>query len=373
MKKYGLVVALAAVATFCTAQGIDEERMERDIQIAQNILSTLENEAASSQIFVYGRDRFEGSYVEGYGVIFNTSHRYGRTIIADTKGTYKIYGDAAIGSFPEGSSSRGVNAFKLNLDSLTQSQHKEWVEKMKTFLVDYADLIGQLKPENKIMVTSGSGNKGDWFALEARASGTSTINEGPTVEISKKDLIDYKSGKINRNEALKRVKVISAASKEEVAQDVELLASIFERLYKSDLSNTYYLSGGVGYGKIPEFGVVFRMRVYSSSRNEGFHRIATRNQSGLSQDERDEIVKGMYPDFLKELKRNIIQYGRTVKSLEGNEMLMFKVRLTECKGCEIPKNLELSIKASDLKSYDSGKINESSAIAKLNVKEIGKQ
>ncbi|MEM9390840.1 MAG: hypothetical protein AAGA02_10225 [Bacteroidota bacterium] len=372
MKKYGLVIVLLAVTAFCRSQGIDEERMERDIQIAQNILSSLESNEISSQIFVYTKDRFEGSYVEGYGVIFNSSDHHGRTIIAETKGPYKLYSDAVISSLPEGSSSRVVKV-RLNLDSLRQTQDKEWVEKMKTFLVDYADLIGQLKPENKIMVTSGSGNKGDWFALEARASSTSTINEGPTVEISKKDLIDYKSGKINRNEALKRVKVIRAASKEEVAQDVELLASIFERLYKSDLSNTYYLSGGVGYGKIPEFGVVFRMRVYSSSRNEGFHRIATRNQSGLSQDERDEIVKGMYPDFLKELKRNIIQYGRTVKSLEGNEMLMFKVRLTECKGCEIPKNLELSIKASDLKSYDSGKINESSAIAKLNVKEIGKQ
>ncbi len=373
MKKYGLVIVLLAVTAFCRSQGIDEERMERDIQIAENILSTLERKETSSQIFVYNNDRFEGSYVEGYGVIFNTSYRHGRTVIADTKGTHKLYGDAVVSNLPEGSSTREVKAFRLNLDSLAQAQNKEWVEKMKTFLVDYADLISQLKPEDKIMVTSGSGNKGDWFALEARASGTSTINEGPTVEISKKDLIDYKSGKINRNEALKQVKVIRAASKEEVAQDVELLASIFERLYKSDLSNTYYLSGGVGYGKIPEFGVVFRMRVYSSSRNEGFHRIVTRNQSGLSQDERNEIVKGMYPDFLKELKRNIIQYGRTVKSLGGNEMLMFKVRLTECKGCDIPKNLELSIKASDLKSYDSGKMNESSAIAKLNVKEIGNQ
>ena len=375
MKTYGLVVALLLTTAFCSAQDIDEVRMERDLEVAQNILATMVNRGTEREVIFYGRKPFEGSYVEGYGVIFSATQRFGNTIISTGEGsaTYHFQGGARKYDRDPLIISSGGNVFRVKLDSLTEVQDKEWVEKMKTFLVDYADLIGQLKPENKIMVTSGICHSGNWYALESRGSGKPFLSEGPTVEILKKDLIDYKSGKINRNETLKRVKVIDAASKEELAQDVELLASIFERLYKPDLSSTYYLSGGLTYGSIPEFGVVYNMRVYSSSRKDHFHRIITRNQSGLSQSERDEVVKDMYPEFLRQLKRNIVQYGRTVKSLKDNDLLMFKVRLTQCNGCGIPKNLELSIKASELKNYDMGKFGESAAIEKISVTEIGVQ
>ena len=378
MKTTFSIILIALGATFCNGQQIDEDRMERDLKVAQNILSTLANNSDKELIF-FNRNGSQGSYVKGYGVILNSSSRFPRTTYVNSQnGALSLGGKAYKFSGNEPviiSSSDGQNVIKkLDLDSLHKAQNDEWEEKMKTFLVDYSDLIGQLKPEDKIMVTSHATSRGGtWHSLELEASGRSLSTSGSSVEISKKDVSDYKAGKISRNEALKRIKVIKAATKVNVAQDVELLASIFQRLYKSDLSNTYYISGRVNYGNIPEFGVVFDMRVYSSSRDNKFHTVVTRQRSGLTQEERDDVVKEMYPEFLKQLKNNIIQYGRTVRSLKPDEILMFRVRLTECKGCGIPQNLELSIKASDLQAYDSGKINESTALSKISVKKTGEQ
>lgn len=380
MKTTLSILLIAMGASFCQGQEMDEARMERDLKVAQNILSTLSGYSNGDLNFTFfGSSSIEGNYVKGYGVMLNSPRRSSRTrYLTTTDGGVTLSGytqsdDAK--SYPIIIQDGQVQkAKKVDLDSLNKAQDEKWIGDMKTFLVDYSDLIGQLKPEDKIMVTSESSLRGGtWNTFELEMSGKSLSTSGSSVEITKKDVTAYKSGKISRAEALKRIKVIEPATKENVAQDVELLASIFQRLYKSDLSQTYYVSGRISYGKIAEFGIIFDMRVYSSSKEKSLHRITTQQRGGLTQEERDDIVKGMYPEFLDELKSNIIQYGRTVKSLPSDEIMMFKVRLTECKGCGIPKILELSIKASDLAAYDSGKINESVALEKISVKEIGEQ
>jgi hypothetical protein len=94
----------------------------------------------------------------------------------------------------------------------------------------------------------------------------------------------------------------------------------------------------------------------------------TAELNDVDQAERDKKVKEMYPSFEKELKENIVEYGRTVKSLGDNESLIFNIRLTRCEGCGIPSTLELSIKGSALKEYSSGKITKEAAIGKISVK-----
>ena len=56
----------------------------------------------------------------------------------------------------------------------------------------------------------------------------------------------------------------------------------------------------------------------------------------VDQATRDKTVKELYPKFEQELKDNILEYGRTLKSLKDDEVLVFQVKLTRCVGCEIP-------------------------------------
>jgi hypothetical protein len=57
-----------------------------------------------------------------------------------------------------------------------------------------------------------------------------------------------------------------------------------------------------------------------------------------------------------------------VKSLKDDEVLVFNVKLTKCKGCGIPSTLEVTVKGSVLKEYGSGKSDKASAMNKLIIK-----
>jgi hypothetical protein len=88
---------------------------------------------------------------------------------------------------------------------------------------------------------------------------------------------------------------------------------------------------------------------------------------------REKKVKEIYPIFENELKENMVEYGRTLKSLKDEESLIFNVTLTKCVNCGIPSTLELSIKSSVLKEYGAGKIDKASALSKVFVKKGANQ
>jgi hypothetical protein len=118
------------------------------------------------------------------------------------------------------------------------------------------------------------------------------------------------------------------------------------------------------------------MQVVSSLSNGDYYtpakdvRLAmpTLGLTNLTQEERDKKVKELYPVFESELKENILDYGRTLKSLNDNEQLIVDVSMTKCTGCGIPASLELAVKASVLKEYSAGKLDKSAALSKIEVK-----
>src|SRR5690606_31968968 len=136
---------------------------------------------------------------------------------------------------------------------------------------------------------------------------------------------------------IKKMKVVDTEVTNEVEPDFELLSSIFNRLYRQDLSTTYF-ADGTSYERLKDFGVVFYMHVYSS--NEAYQSqfdMPTIKERGLTQEERDKKVKELYPKFENEFKENMIEYGRTAKSLKPEESLIFNIKLTKCTGCGIPQ------------------------------------
>lgn len=370
------ILMVGAFITTARAQ-LDNARMNQDLEIAENILSTLSNQGNDkSRSFFFGRNS-KSSYVEGYGVIFNipTSDgllfidrdEAGKAVIVERRGTegnsfsYNLTPDvkAAIAG------KSGIKREIINLDSIEQASTQRTIEIVQTFLADYADLIGQLKPTDHIMVTNRRTIATNDFAFfNNRRS-----DVGITAEVLKSDITNFKKGNLTRNQLLAKISITKDENSTEKVADLELLTSIFERLYKSDLSNTYYVnSRGVYYEKLKNFGVIVSMKVYSSIVNDGLYTIQTQGLEHLSKEERDKKVESLYPEFEKGLKENIINYGRTVKSLQPNEILMFKVSLTECIDCNMPRAVDLSIDASVLSDYDKSKIDLKTAVSKIKVK-----
>lgn len=392
---YGIVLMMVMSGS-AFGQTIDQKRMDRDLEIAENILQTLSN--MNGKNIFYSHNDTESSYIPDYGVIFSlpsnsfkirTKSNLTEYVISGTSGnnnTVVVAPQATEGSSysysysssDEDSSDKGKmkseekakikEKLKVESENFEKENEEMFKEQATAFLVDYADLIGQLKTTDKIMVNSKSKNNHILWIGDNHNNRQSTSR---SAEITKSDLIAYKQGKASREATIKKVKFSSSVKDEKVERDLEMFGSIFAKLYDSQLSNTYYTSNSrVNYDKLENFGAIYNMRVYSSSENNGLHTIRTTGENSLTREQRNNKVNAMYPEFEKSVKENLVDYGRTIRSLGANEMLMMKIRLTECKGCEMPKSIEVSVKASVLNDFNSGKMNRDAAIKAVTLKKI---
>ncbi len=394
------MVVLALASGVVMGQKIDDTRMSRDIEVAENVLQTLIKQQFESQRTFFPLE-ITGSYQEGYGVTFRlpaeyttplvflnsngqmsswgsngvvTGYRYstnGSTdpIIIENGREVRVRGDR--NSYTIAPSDKNSDEEirlrekrELSLDSIRDVYNTQVITAAKTFIADYGDMISQLGANEKIVVTNQGDQPKMWVGRIVSAPNRTLLS----IESNKSDIVQYKQGKITRDQLLKKMKVVDTEVTSEVEPDFELLASIFNRLYRQDLSTTYF-ADGASYERLKDFGVVFYMSVFSSdgSSPNGLA-MPTINATGLSQEERDQKATELYPKFENEFKDNIIEYGRTAKSLKPDESLVFNIKLTKCVGCGIPQSLELSIKGSVLNDYNAGKIDKKAAVSKIIVK-----
>jgi hypothetical protein len=251
-----------------------------------------------------------------------------------------------------------------NLDSVRDINNAKVIEAAKEFLADYGDLLSQLQPEEKIIITNQGEQPRMWVGKLMNSPNRTHLS----VEATKGDISQFKQGKLSKDQFLAKVKVVNTETVEAVEPDLELLSSIFDRLYQPDLARTFFTEDHIYYERLKDYGVIYYMQVYSSNQNNFTFTMPTQNLDNVDQKTRDAKVKEMYPAFEKEIKENILEYGRTVKSLKDNEVLTFNIKLTRCKDCGIPSSLEVSVKGSVLKDYSAGKIDKSAAQNKMEVK-----
>ena len=382
----GLFTGLLLVST-CWAQEVDEQRMDRDISIAEDIISGLLTQGGQTKSY-FGKSKVSGNYINDFGVIFNIPLKSGwwpmsinvygddgKIIITDKDKTYE---------------------YKLDEDHVA-GDYQEILEKgedyiqdvMVSYLVDYADLIGQLKPTDKIMLKSESKGSvfvvgGSGYSFKWKSSDDEDEDEYEeddeccddfgggyvlSAEVTKSDLSAYKSGKIDRDALIDRIQIEKTASVSETEPELELLSTIFRRLYRSDLSNTYFATRDPDYDRITKFGVIYKWRVYSSNVDGDKHNMPTVDLYDLTSEDRNRKVEELYPMFLDQFRKNMVEYGRTLKGLDSDDILMFKIRMTECEGCTIPKSIDLSVKRSVLDDYEKQKIDLNTAAQRVSLNE----
>lgn len=426
-----LVCGVMVLGTqLATAQIADDARMNRDIEVAENVLSTLiKQEFEKSNFFPV---EIRGSYRVGHGVTFAVptdmivpivwggsmndvmildgaprtySYSFSSTpeppmelhsrqehelaamekskaevkrAKAETekekagiekekaekemKAARQVHEQVAVGRATGVRSGPTVVRTTSDSDSLQRVATEKVVLASKNFLADYGDMLSQVKADERIIITNKNENSRWYYRQNEKRSLLS-------VEVLKSDLTQFRQGKITREQLMAKIKVTNTETSGKVEQDLELLSSIFGRLYRSDLSKSFFVEGNPYYERLTDYGAVVYMQVYSSNQiGEGIYNMPTVDVREVDQAGRDKKVKELYPVFVNELKENILEYGRTVKSLKDNEQLVFNVVLTRCKGCGIPADIELSVQNSVLKDYSAGKIDKNSAVGKITVK-----
>jgi hypothetical protein len=375
------------------AQKIDEERMRRDLEVAENVLSTLIRQQFNNQRTFFPLE-VHGSYQNGYGVTLTLPADFTTPIVfsmpSDGNNVF-MFEDNMNELNPVRSYSysyqmdsngdvryednRNSNTVRLkdknkekkraNIDSTKNAYNSKVVEAAKMFLTDYGDMISQLAPNEKIVITNQGNQPRAWVNQYFDSPKRTHLS----VEVLKSDLTALRQGKISRDQAIGKITVVNTEAVTEVEPDLELLNSMFNRLYRVDLSKTFFTEDNIYYERLKDFGAIFYMNVFSSDEIAPQRFVMpTLGLDDVDLATRNKKIKEVYPKFEQELKENIVEYGRTVKSIKDNEVLVIQVRVTRCPECNIPSSLEFTVKGSVLKDYNNGKLDKNAAISKIAVK-----
>jgi hypothetical protein len=383
----GMLLATIMIMQPAFAQKIDEERMARDIAVAENVLSTLIKQQFNNQRTFFPLE-ITGSYQAGYGVTLNLPADYTTPIafsIAENDNDVVVWGNDQFDfnfnvedrRHDEGERAEVIEAERsirlrdrnrerkrLDMDSVRDLYNLKVIDAAKTFLVDYADMITQLGAQEIVIISNQGNQPRMWVGRYFNAPKRTHLS----IEALKSDITQFRQGKISRDQAMAKIKVVNTETAEDVEPDLELLSSIFSRLYSQDLSKTYFTGDNVYFERLKDFGVIYYMQVYSGIERGDFSRryvMPTLGLTDVDQETKDQKVKELYPKFEQEFKENMLEYGRTLKSLQEDEVLVFQVTLTKCAGCGIPSTIELSVKGSVLKDFNAGKIDQKAATSKF--------
>lgn len=358
------VITTALVLLMCGTTWCQSERMNRDLEVAAEVLSTLLNRGVDSHFPMFNLE-VEGRYVEDMGAIFTLPNHQNRRHMIRVHSVEEQEDDVEV--FVPGTATVSPDHDDVDL-----------VETIIIFLRDYGNLLSALDDDDQVIVrTGGPRNKAErlmgWALAKEGQPRQLKAAGGESVQVTAevKNIRAFDEGRIDNATFADRL-VIRRESAEDISEEPELevFASILHRLFKPDFSKTYYMDSQPWVERLGDMGVTYHIKVYSSSSDGDLHTVTTLGKSGLSQDERNEIVNGMYPQFLESMKESILDYGHTLRNLSDDEMLFFVVNLTECKGCDMPKEIELSIKKSVLSSYRKDDLSLAQAKDRFSLKKL---
>lgn len=355
MKYWNLIILFLMVSfTKTVGQPVDEALMDKDLQVAENILSTLMKQSSNNQFMFLGQGlHVDGKYLPNYGVVFNVSSNQLKIMTFNrTDGD----GESTGGWETEGADQKNPVMMMINV--------------YKDFLSDYGNMIRQLKSTDKILVRNETSRN---LNAIAAYSGHKKVkaNSGISAEVTKADLIAYEKGDIDRDALIEKIKIKENLNDGSKEPQSEVFSSMLERLYEIDLSDTYYMANEPGYDRMENFGITYYLKFYSSTvHDDNNYSLPTISKKNVSKVERNKIVDEMYPGFLRGFKQNILDYGHVLKNLSADEMLVFHMKLTSCEGCNMPSVISVSLKKSIIDDYRAGTLSLEKAMELIEVKNV---
>jgi hypothetical protein len=241
-----------------------------------------------------------------------------------------------------------------------------WEELMITFLADYADLIGQLKPAECIVLKQLS--PGSEFGLIWQGDVESPEANGIEAVVKRQDVTDYKTGKLSREEFVTRV-IIKKGDLQKKIADLEMFSSVLSRYFSQDLTESLVVLGKAKYEKLDGFGVIYYIDTEDPGRigNRRFYTpdYPAERSRGESVEKEDAGLEKSYIDFKQDIKEFVLDYGRTIRSVGDAEKVQMNVKLPRCNQCQLPQTLDITVPMSMLKQYDQQKITKEKALAQI--------
>jgi len=373
---------------------IDTNRMQRDINIMENVLQEMFKtswEARGNTVRVgsvaFGRrNDIRGTYLPDYGVIFNIPSGPPAFVMetdSDDEGfAYSFqYGDG--------------NGGKVNEASVTS--------RIVEFLRDYGSAIGQLSNSDRVMVIYNSNVPDSKFAVFQSDDSNVKRQKIPSISVvaKKTDLQAYRSGDLSNEQFRNQLDISTAEANERAQKDLKVMAGIFKSALED--SESFRITGSVDYLKLDNFGALFSFDARYAQRGEWSFSNLRKSLETIGKDleearaeleeeirvnidikdslhsekqkeiqkkraQHQENVRKAYEMFMTDLKEYLVDYGRTLSSIDSNQHILVSVTLPS-RYDEIPERLDLQIRKSQLDAMDNGSMSRSQVMEQIQVQE----
>ena len=347
-------------------------KMDRDIYILQNILNDL---------FTGDRGRYsssrrtKGIYVPNNGVIFNVS---GNSVFGTN--SYQSWDDLVL-VVDNSATKLDKDYTEEELEKLNNEKEKKLTELSQTFLANYGSLLGELKDTEKIQISvnyslhvqSTSRKIGNQLAF---ISSSKDINKRRLVSIvSVKDVKDFEAGKLSYEQM--KSKIVTKSQDESSAEmvDAKILAGIFDDLFKSAYNGYLSRSGRTSWTYFEGFGLMYNINL--SSRSNGFTLSSTAdgevvygNNQTVKSDDFYAKIQDQYAGFESAVKENIIKYGRTLRSLSANEVVIVNLSVSSNKRSKIPRTIQFMVPKSSIDAFAKGQKSLSQVKEEISIKKL---
>jgi len=322
MKAFLKSIAAAVILTACqpiqAQTELDRDRMNRDLEIMEGVLSRM---IASD---VMGSQSVRGVYFEDYGVIFwvgslNTMPFIGNfnfKIKAPVLGVDSDEQHAVV--IPEPGKGKMPAIYGRRFPhSLTRT---ELESRILEFLGTYADAIGQLNPGHRISVlverTRG---------LVFHFSDEEEEAESPRLlaSVLSSDVADFRRGEFDENEFRRRIKFDDTDSDATMRRNMDIMSSIFDTALSRKYHQGFGASGDGSGTYVPGLGAIFFL-----SGDLGGHSFKGMFDDYVHQEVEDVIKEAegasqAVLDTYKSVLMDIMtDYGHTIRNLPADENLI---------------------------------------------------
>lgn len=370
---------------------IDVNRMNRDINIMENVLQEIFKTRMGSEsnrihvrsgAFSFGRSNdIRGTYLPDYGVIFTISKNQPGIVAFSDEGDENLSY-----SFQYGGEGTGEDVTE---ESITN--------KIVEFLRDYGSTIGQLSDNDRVMVVfKAPKSENDLAIFRSSGDEKEVIRPNiPTISVvaTKSDLQAHRAGDVNEETFRNRLDISTTEANGRNQMDMKVMANIFETAFKESDEKSFRVSGSVDYLYLNNFGALFsfdarytrlgdvfglanRIRaieVLKDAKGEASVRVQSEDAKAEAereekQAEQKQEVINAYDQFLTDLKEYIVDYGRTLNSVENNQHILVSVTLAS-RYEEIPERIDMQIQKSTLVAMDRGNTSREQAMNEIQVRE----
>lgn len=341
-------------------------KMEKDIVILQNVLSDL---FSNSDRTLYSSRNAKGMYVPGSGVIFSMSGS-------------GIYGSVFSELVIDRDIDRGEK--EVDVEELNQKSEEDIRNKSKEFLTNYGSLLTELKSGEKLMLNVDYSlqqsretlrNSGNRVAYTIPRSNKQRMQSS----ISYKTLNDFSTGKINLQQAMAAVetKIVEDADKD--MTDAKILAGILDDLMQSSMDGKFKRRSRTTWSYFDGFGLMFNIQMGTQvssgmvvySQGGSGSRVINRSEAEKEREENLKELEEAYPEFENMLKENIVQYGRTLRSLGSNESVIVNVDFGGYfSDSKLPRSIRMIVPKSSIEAYAKGQKSLEQVKKEIDIKQL---